>query len=85
MRVEQTGGTEQLQTFHSDEDYNEEYMTTLSFVDVQNQIFVKMQHWTDISILLLIAISLKADETSQHTWTVFLTLQLTGELFGRIC
>lgn len=35
MSVEQAGGTVQLQTFHSDEDYNEEDMA---------KIFVKMQH-----------------------------------------
>lgn len=44
MWVEQAGGTEQLQTFNSDEDDNEEYMRTRSIVDEQNQIFVKMQH-----------------------------------------
>ena len=44
MCAEQAGGTEQLQTFHSDEEDNEEYMKTLSLVDVQNQIFLKMQH-----------------------------------------
>ncbi len=47
MRVEQAGGTEKLQMFHSDEDYNEEYMRTLCIVNVQNQIFAKMQHRTD--------------------------------------
>lgn len=47
MRVEQAGGTEKLQMFHSDEDYNEEYMRTLCIVNVQNQIFAKMQHQTD--------------------------------------
>lgn len=44
MWVEQAGGTEQLQTFNSDEDDNEEYMRMRSIVDEQNQIFVKMQH-----------------------------------------
>lgn len=39
MCVKQAGGTEQLQAFYSDEDYNEEYMRTLSIVDVH--IFVK--------------------------------------------
>ena len=39
MCVKHAGGTEQLQAFHSDEDYNEEYMRTLSIVDVH--IFVK--------------------------------------------
>lgn len=39
MCVKQAGGTEQLQAFYPDEDYNEEYMRTLSIVDVH--IFVK--------------------------------------------
>lgn len=62
LYVEQAGGTEQLLTFHSDEDYNVDYVRTVLWMHKIRFFFL---FYFLFPLLFASSIFLKADETSR--------------------